>query len=561
MSGVDRRAALGLIGSGGLAGAGAMVPAFGARAAGPVAAAFRHGVASGDPAATGAVLWTRVTPADPATGAAIPVRWHVAEKADGAPVESGEAEARAARDYTVKVEPTALRAGTDYVYWFELADGTRSPVGRFRTLPVGRTADVVLAVVSCQLFPGGFFNAYDSIARQERLDAVVHLGDYIYEYGADGYGADIGRKIGRSVEPAHEVVTLQDYRTRHAFYKGDPMLQAAHARAAFICVWDDHETANDSWIGGAENHQPASEGDWNARKAAAMQAYFEWMPIRDPRPGAPWEAINRSFDYGDLASLLMVETRLLARSEQAGFKGATPGPDAIAAVLAERARPEREMLGKAQQAWLEQRLAASVKAGQPWQILGNQVVMARVNGPRLDALADSEQGRAMFAGIAPDLRQKILAAQAGYQAGLPYNLDSWDGYPAARERLYASFRRAGSEPLVLSGDSHAFWADDLGDAEGHRVAVEFGTSSISSPSIGDMLPGVPLGAMLTEASPEVRFCDQHHKGYILLTLTPERAMADYVGMSTVYAPAYEARSLGRFAVEAKDRGRTLAKLA
>ena len=550
---VDRRSALGLIGSG------AVVPAFAARAAAP-AAAFAHGVASGDPTPHGAVLWTRVSPADAAQGAAVPVVWHVAETENGSPVASGAAEARAARDFTVKVEPAGLKPGTEYRYWFELEGGLRSPVGRFRTLPVGKTAQAVLAVVSCQLYPGGFYNAYDDIARQERLDAVLHLGDYIYEYGADGYGAEIGRKIGRSVEPAHEIVTLADYRTRHAFYKRDPMLQAAHARAAFICVWDDHETANDSWIGGAENHQPATEGDWAARKAAAMQAYFEWMPIRDPKPGQPWEAINRRFDFGDLATLMMVETRLLARSRQAEVKGGLPTPEQVAGVLAERARPEREMLGEAQRRWLEDGLAESVRAGTPWQILGNQVVMARVNGPDMAKLAGPEKVAALLGSLPPAVRAQVEAAQAGYRAGLPFNLDSWDGYPAARERLYAGFRRAGSEPLVLSGDSHAFWADNLADANGAPTAVEFGVSSISSPSVGDMLPQVPLGALLEQASPEVVFCDQRAKGYIRLTLTPEQAVADYVAMSTIYEPTYEAKTLARFAVSAKDKARTLRRL-
>ncbi|WP_336970739.1 alkaline phosphatase D family protein [Sphingobium aromaticiconvertens] len=540
---LDRRSALGLIGSG------AILPGVG-MAATPAAAAasFAHGVASGDPTPHGAILWTRVTPADPAQGEAIALRWHVAQSAGGKPVESGTAQARAARDFTVKVEPRRLQAGQDYHYWFELADGTRSPVGRFRTLPTGAVADAVLAVVSCQLYSGGFFTAYDSIASLDRLDAVVHLGDYIYEYGAEGYGAEIGQKIGRIAEPAHEIVTLADYRTRHAQYKRDPSLQAAHARTAFICVWDDHETANDSWIGGAQNHQPATEGDWPKRKAAAMQAYFEWMPIRDPQGDDPWEAINRRFNFGDLATLLMVETRLLARSEQAGFKGETPGRSEIEGVLAERGRSDREMLGEPQRAWLERELTASVKAGTPWQILGNQVVMARVNGPDLIKLFGTEKATAIIATLAPSVRAQVELAQAGYRAGLPFNLDAWDGYPAARERLYQSIRRAGAHPLVLAGDSHAFWANQLTDDEGNRVGVEFGTSSISSPSIGDTLPQIPLGSLLQKASPEVLFCDQRAKGYILLTLTPKQAVGEYVAMSTIYDREGKSRSLARFAV-------------
>ncbi len=534
-NGITRRGALGI------AGAGALLP--GAALAQPAAPAVRflHGVASGDPSAEGAVLWTRVTPPE-GHNAPIPVEWRVADAA-GTLVAQGRTEARPARDFTVKPVPAGLKPGAEYRYWFEVA-GTRSPEGRFRTLPQGRIEDCVFAVVSCQLYAGGLFNAYEAIAALPRVDAIVHLGDYIYEYGIEGYGAEIGRKLNRLPEPPHEIRTLADYRGRHAQYKGDPDLQAAHARAAMIAVWDDHETANDSFREGAQNHQPESEGDWAARKAAAMQAYFEWMPIRDPQPGKPWEAINRSFQFGDLATLAMVETRLLARSQQAEFKGATPDPAAFAKVLAERNRPDRELLGEGQRAWLEEVLATSVRAGTPWQVLGNQVVMARVPGPKVP------EGTIPAAGLSPELAARLAAAQAGYAAGLPFNLDSWDGYPAARERLYASFRRAKSRPLVLSGDSHAFWCNALADGEGMAVASEFGTSAVSSPSIGDSLPALPVGAMLEQAGPEVLLCDQRAKGFIVLTLTPERATADYRTVSTIFAKPYDTRTLARFEVSA-----------
>jgi alkaline phosphatase D len=218
--------------------------------------------------------------------------------------------------------------------------------------------------------------------------------------------------------------------------------------------------------------------------------------------------------------------------------------------LAERNRPDREMLGEPQRAWLERELTASVKAGTPWQILGNQVVMARVNGPDLARLFGAEKAAAMVATLEPKVRAQVEMAQAGYRAGLPFNLDAWDGYPAARERLYESVRRSGAHPLVLAGDSHAFWANQLADRDGNAIGVEFGTSSISSPSVGDALPQVPLGSLLEQASPEVHFCDQRAKGYILLTLTPDTAMGDYVAMSTIYAPKAEAASLKRLTVEA-----------
>jgi alkaline phosphatase D len=538
---IDRRALLGLIG------AGAALPAAAAERA-KTGVRFVHGVASGDPSTAGIILWTRATPSDAGHVAPIALAWTVAREPGGMAVASGHVDARAARDFTAKVDVSGLQPGSDYHYWFEAPDGTRSPVGRFRTLPKGRIADAKLAFVTCQLYPGGLFNAYDDISRLDRVDAIVHLGDYIYEHGAEGYGAATGVKLGRVVDPPHEIVTLADYRRRHAQYKTDPDLQAAHARAAFICVWDDHEVANDSWLGGAENHQPETEGEWRTRKNAALQAYFEWMPIRDPQPGKPWESINRGFQFGDLATLLMVETRLLARSHQAVLGDRAATPENLAALLAERNRVDREMLGEPQRRWLEQELKKSVAGGTPWQLLGNQVVMARVEGPRLDKLVGEAQAAQIAASLPPAIRVQVEAAMASYKAGVPYKTDTWDGYPAARERLYAAFRDAGAHPIVLSGDSHAFWANDLYDDQGQLVASEFGTSSITSPSDEDELGAIPLGKMLEDANKEVAYCNQKAKGYILLTLTRDRARADLVAVSTILAKPYAARTIAAFEV-------------
>jgi alkaline phosphatase D len=539
---VNRRTALSLIGMGATLAAPGIATA---AAAAPVD--FLHGVASGDPTAGGAILWTRATP-QAGHASDIPMDWTVTDATDETrPVTSGRTLARAARDFTVKVEVTGLKPGHDYRFRFTAADGTTSPVGQFRTLPDGAVTEAVLAVVSCSLYTGGLFNAYDAIAKLPRVDAVVHLGDYIYEYGQDGYGAETGRLLGRMLDPAHETVSLDDYRRRHACYKRDLDLQAAHARAAFICVWDDHETANDSWIGGAENHDP-SEGDWGRRKAAAMQAYFEWMPIRDPVPGHPHEAINRSFQFGDLASLVMVETRLLARSRQVLPDGDDATPAAYRRVLAERADPWRELLGPAQARCLSDELKASVQAGKPWQILGNQVVMARVAGPDLAAALGPGAYASTLAAMPAAYRAALTEAARAYRAGVPFNLDAWDGYPAARERLYATFRGAGSRPLVLSGDSHAFWANNLYDGGGRLVAREFGTSAVTSPSYGNLLPDAGLGKIIADANREVAFCDQNGKGYILLTLTPQTARAEYLAMSTVLAKPYTVNRVATFTV-------------
>jgi len=543
---LDRRSLLGLIG------AGAATPAVAQTAhAGQVA--FLHGVASGDPDQHSAVFWTRVTPADPSVGE-IAVVLEVARDADFTDMvrRFPDLTARAERDFTVKhdLNGRGLEPGREYFYRF-IANGVTSPAGRVRTLPQGATPQVNLAVVSCQLYPGGLFNAYEAISQLDRLDAVVHLGDYIYEYGAapGDYGMATGAPLNRAPLPPHEIISLADYRTRHAQYKTDPDLQAAHARAAFICVWDDHEVANDVWMMGAENHQPATEGDFATRKAAALRAYYEWMPIREAKAGAMKEAINRSFHFGDLASLHMVETRLTARAEQMDFanipKTADGRPD-IAAFEAQRQEPSRDLLGEGQRRWLGEAMSQSKGAGRPWQILGNQVVMARVKGPNIEQMLPPAQVAQMIASLPADIQPQVEAAIQLFKLGLPFNLDSWDGYPAGRERLYETMKQAGVEPIVLAGDSHAFWVNELYDNGGQRRAVEFGTSAISSPSPGDMVGGLPLGLALEAANPEVKFCDQASKGYVLLTLDRDQAVGELRAVSTILAKPYQNKTVKRY---------------
>ncbi|MBW8858356.1 MAG: alkaline phosphatase D family protein, partial [Caulobacter sp.] len=328
---IDRRRALALFGLGGVSAAGEAIAASPKRLhAGP--ATFEHGVASGDPLQDRVILWTRVTA--PGAKAPVGVRWDVAtDAAFKTIVKQGHATADAARDYTVKVDVVGLKPNTDYFYRFRQAVKGKATgkavTGRTRTLPAGPTKDVVLAVVSCSLYPNGYFNAYDAIAKLPRVDAVLHLGDYIYEYGAApaDYGMASPTAKTRVPDPPRELLSLDDYRRRHALYKTDPALQAAHARAPWIVVWDDHETADNSWIGGAENHQPATEGDWSKRKAAGIKAYYEWMPIREPAPGTLPEASWRRFQFGDVVTLMMTETRLTARTHQLDYSRDLAGPD------------------------------------------------------------------------------------------------------------------------------------------------------------------------------------------------------------------------------------------
>jgi len=538
---VDRRRALALFGAGSLATGGS------AAAQGVDQVRFDHGVASGDPTADRVILWTRITPSDPSSGT-ISYTWSlnpVDRRAGGA--KSGRGTTSAARDFTVKVDVGGLDPGRAYTFTFT-SNGVTSPVGRTRTLPEGQVEDAVMAIASCALWQAGYFNAYQAIADLPRVDVVLHLGDYIYEYAPEGYGAESGKKLGRLVRPDHEIFTLADYRNRHAQTKTDPQLQAAHARAPWIVVWDDHETANNAWTDGAENHQK-NEGSWSRRKAAAIKAYYEWMPIREPDGGG--FSINRTFEFGDLATLFMLETRLSARDLQLDYATDLNGPDGkpdIARFRKRLADPDRRLMGPSQSDWLRRGLTNSVKAGRTWQVLGNEVVMARVNVPDLRAALGPDKFAAATAGLGPDGVKRIDRMSAISMLGLPYGLDMWDGYPADRQRLYSMISRAKANAVVVSGDSHAFWANELYDAPeaGKRVAVEFGTTAITSPGAGDVLPGVPVGQVMADTNREVVYSDQAAKGFVLLTLGRTNGKAEMMVVSTIQEKTFTTSVLKTF---------------
>lgn len=542
---IDRRKALALIG------VGAAGPAAAQGCAMAPTAVFSHGVASGDPTQDRVILWTRVTPSEP--GMEIPYTWTLNPVDRRGGGKRGSGTTGPARDHTIKVDATGLDAGRDYTFEFE-ALGVKSPTGRTRTLPDGPTADVVLAVASCTLYPHGYFNGYQAIADLPRVDAVLHLGDYIYEYGGPGsYGMDSAVADDRPHDPPHECLSLADYRRRHAQYKADPATRAAHARAPWIVVWDDHETANDSYATGAENHTPGKEGDWTVRKAAALKAYFEWMPIREPAGGGLAEAAMRSFHFGDLASLIMVETRLTARDQQVSLEEDAPEVDGrrdLTRLKAKLADPQRRMMGARQEPWIGAELARSVKAGHAWQVIGNQVVMARVMpaNPRRDLTPEQ------YAAIPEEGKTRIARYEAAAASGLPAGLDMWDGYPADRERLYDRFTAANARPIVVSGDSHAFWANELHDAAGRRVACEFGTTGITSPGAGEIGPGINAGELIAKANPEVLWNDQVSKGFVLLTLTRDQARGEMVAVSTIETRDFTTKVVKTFAAGPEGAG-------
>lgn len=505
-------------------------------------AEFQSGVASGDPTKTSFVIWTRALPTD--GGSIANVRFDISkDKNFDAVIRSGKIQTTADRDFTVKVDITGLEPGTTYFYRFTGGEN-RSTTGRGRTLPNNDVRSIKFALASCANYPSGFYNAYREISKIKDLDVVVHVGDYIYEYAADGYDSKTGEALGRLHKPAHEIVTLSDYRERFAQYRSDLDLQAAHANAPFITIWDDHETANNSWSGGSSNHHEDAEGRWETRRDAALRAYFEWMPMRDPIAGSAAERLNRTYDFGDIASLLVIETRLTGRNEPLSYSRDLPmkngEPDLELFRSEILGAPSRTMMGAAQEKWLEGALKKSRDRGTAWQILGNQTVMARMNTPN-------------FMKLLPPKMLSDSMGKGGYtamwlersQLGLPVNLDSWDGYPAARERLFDSVKATNANLVVLSGDSHMFWANNLHSAKDEsQIGIEFGTGGITSPGGYEMLSDDPAifeiaAKGVTAHNADVAHANVHDHGFVVVTASKSDIKADYVKVSTTKSQDYE----------------------
>lgn len=526
---------------------------------------FLHGVASGDPLSDRIILWTRITPPAGHT-ADIPVQWEVAtDAAFGTIVAKGQANATTAKDFTVKVDATGLQPATGYHYRFS-AYAARSASARTRTLPTGSVAQVKLAVFSCANYPAGYFNAYADAARRNDLDATVHLGDYLYEYPRGGYASANAEQLGRLSQPATEILTLTDYRTRHAQYKSDPDLQALHAAAPMIAVWDDHEIANDTWANGAENHQSATEGSFAARKAAALQAYHEWMPTRNAQP----DLIYRSFNFGNLVALHMLDTRVIAREEPADYtRFFTANGFDSTGFAATVGAPTRQLLGATQTQWLQQQMAASSAT---WQVLGQQVLMGRMNIPAPILIETIQPGAGVTVSQYAALVAKAQTAPATLtaaekailaQPSIPYNLDAWDGYQAARETVLGMARGLNKNLVVLAGDTHNAWASELADMGGNAVGVEFATSSVSSPGFEEYLPkenpAMLAGALQQLISP-LKYCDTSRRGYMVVTATATECRADFVYVSTITSRNYTAstdKSL-KVLAGASGRGRIVA---
>lgn len=568
------------------------------------AAVFTHGIASGDPLQDRVILWTRVVP--PSASQRLTVNWEVAtDESFNDIVSSGITYSSVITDFTVKVDATGLKAGQQYFYRFS-TEGVTSTTGRTRTLPEGATNTYDMAVVSCSNYPQGYFHVYREVAKAD-IDVVLHLGDYIYEYPEGTYSNEYATKtLGRNVAPKGEVIALEDYRMRYGLYRTDPDLQAVHAAHPFICVWDDHEIANDSWQAGAENHNDG-EGPYATRKAAALRAYHEWLPIRENSEGDQ-ERIYRSFEIGDLASLIMLDTRIVGRSEPLSYSkdiplqsftfNMSPGQEPTAITDPDQLRtlrddpsaakhlreiqvpfrmggkkPEpilgwdeiqsldpkalpagvsylpnmkkfkkevlgdktRSLLGGEQTEFLEKKLAASKANGKPWQIIGQQVLTGKVGVPMIED-KDIDKNSKSFVTPEQIAQFRMLAAY-----GLPLNLDAWDGYPAAREAFLDLVKSHANNVITLAGDTHNAWAFEMADSNGDPVAVEFATAGVSSPGMETYLPVEPnvVSDALRTSSPELKFIDSEHRGWLKLSLTPSETTASWHFIDSVLNENYQ----------------------
>ncbi len=484
---------------------------------------FSHGVASGEPASDSVLLWTRFVSDMADTKLTVEVSTNAGFRVLAA---SGEAIAAPTRDYTAKAVMRGLQPGRAYYYRFIAPDGSVSPIGKTRTLPKGKIDKYRMAVFSCSNMPFGWFNAYAHAAQAGDFDIAMHLGDYIYEYKRGDYPSAKDVLAGRLIEPANEIVSLADYRLRYASYRADADLQAIHAAAPMLCMWDDHEITNDAYGDGAQNHQP-DEGDWTQRKKAAEQAYREWMPVHDLDRGERWSG----YAIGDLAQIFLTESRISARTKQAELK-IPDGADDAAALAAVKAftqgewqAKDRTMLGSVQENWLSTGFG---KSKARWNVWAQQTIVGSLKQPtETENWIDPK---------APEfVRQRIRRGAMAAKAGIPSNMDAWDGYPVARAKALSAAQNSKGDLVVLTGDTHNSWAFDL-THDGKKAGVEFAGQSVSSPGFENYFTGASPATIakgVVETNPGLKWMDSSQRGYMVVELTPTQATSEWRFVETI----------------------------
>jgi alkaline phosphatase D len=497
---------------------------------------FAHGVASGDPLPDAVVLWTRVTPSADCLpgvgrGPEVEVVWEVARDADFTDVvRQGTVRTGPRQDHTVKVDATGLEPGTDYRYRF-LLGGAPSPVGRTRTAPApgDSPAQLRFGVVSCANWQAGWFTSYRLMAERGDLDAVIHLGDYLYEYQPGKYSYGHDQVDVRLHDPQREIVGLRDYRRRHAQYKTDPDLQALHAAVPFVVTWDDHEVADGNWSGGAFEHQAATEGSWRQRVRAAHRAYDEWMPVRisGTAVAGDGDRIYRRLQFGRLVDLSMLDLRSY-RS-----KRVAPDDPAIDDV-------GRTIAGEHQLAWLGGNLDTSPCR---WKLVGNPVMVAPVMMPPR-----------------PAREQDALSQHIGFDSRRTAepNTDTWNGYTSDRDRLLSRLEDHGVvDTVFLTGDVHSAWATEVpSPATGAPLAVELVCHSLTSNNVDDFMGTRPrttsltLEAAIQDVNPHVKWVNLDDHGYTVLHVTERQLQMDWYAISDRRDPAATSRVIASWAVAA-----------
>ncbi|MCX8771156.1 alkaline phosphatase D family protein [Vibrio parahaemolyticus] len=509
-----------------------------------VTVSFEHGVASGDPTQAQVIIWTRVTTA----ASYVDVSWQVASDMEFSNVvQSGVFTTDTGRDFTVKVDVQNLNANSQYYYRFMVGE-MMSEVGQTQTLPEDSVEKASMAVVSCANYPAGYFHVYREILNQHEqspFDVVLHLGDYIYEYGTGGYASEDAAALGREPSKGAECITLDDYRKRYAQYRQDADLQALHAKLPMIAVWDDHELANDTWKNGAENHQD-DEGHFIDRRAAAAAAWTEWLPVRENTFSNM--LIYRQFSFGNLVNLMMLDTRLVGRDKPLDyFSLSAPTMEAIGGLVAQSRSADRELLGTEQLAWLMKEFNTH---DAKWNVLGQQVLMSRMELPSSVMTAMFQ----LFTSTEEKKTEALLAvntAITGYLAdpsadpiSLPYNLDAWDGYYVEREKVYQLAKASSGNFVCLAGDTHNAWASELKDVSNNPIGVEFATSSVSSPGLEEYLALDPVAIAQMEYTlphlvSELQWADIKQRGFMRVTFTADAAQSTWYLVSTIKDKKYQ----------------------
>ncbi len=512
---------------------------------------FMEGVASFDPTQDKVILWTRYTPATNEETRPKIILDVASDEAFEAVVASETVDIDMDSDYTINVDLSNLSSNTVYFYRFR-NEKTKalSIIGRTKTLPAaGEATQVRLAVVSCANFQAGLFNVYGAVAESE-ADVVVHLGDYIYEYGEREYGSnDLTESLGRLHKPAYEILTIGDYRERYRQYRSDEQLQKAHQLKPFICVWDDHEVTNNAYVDGAENHQD-DEGDYEERKRSAIQVWHEYLPARVSDNAR----IYRSFDMAGIVNLMMLDTRIVGREKQLSYMDylTATGVDREG-FLKDWQDENRTLLGTAQREWLKGQLQGSTAK---WQVLGSQVLMGKYLIPEelltLTAqLADGGGNTAELQEHYTKVVTELVTIKARRTLGdptlkeediarvenvLPYNLDAWDGYPIERELVFEA--ATGKKVIALAGDTHNAWHAQLSDKHGDKIGAEFATASVSSPGLESFFDNDPtaiggIEAANTALIDDLNYLNASDRGFLEVIFDAGSAKAEWKFIATL----------------------------